>query len=56
MKLLSISTDRKIFDKNSNVAMRQVEYAKEYEEMHVIVFSDKKFTETVLAPKIYRTQ
>lgn len=53
MKLLSISTDRKIFDKNSNVAMRQVEYAKGYEEMHIIVFSDQKFTETVLAPNLW---
>ena len=53
MKLLSISTDRKIFDKNSAVALRQIEYAKSYEEMHIIVFSDKSYSEISLAPNIW---
>ncbi len=53
MKLLSISTDRKIFDKNSSVALRQIDYAKKYEEVHIIVFSDVKFSETVLAPNLW---
>ena len=37
MKLLMISTDRKIFDKDSAVAQRQIEYAKKYEEVHIII-------------------
>ncbi|HEY4478314.1 MAG TPA: glycosyltransferase [Candidatus Paceibacterota bacterium] len=41
MKLLMISTDRKIFDKGSAVAQRQIEYAKKYEEVHIIVFTKK---------------
>jgi glycosyltransferase involved in cell wall biosynthesis len=36
-----ISTDRKIFDKNSAVAQRQIQYAKKYEEVHIIVFTRK---------------
>jgi glycosyltransferase involved in cell wall biosynthesis len=53
MKLLSISTDRKIFEKGSAVALRQIEYAKKYEEMHVIVFADKSFNEISLAPNLW---
>lgn len=53
MKLLSISTDRKIFEKGSAVALRQVEYAKNYEEMHIIVFSDKSYSEISLGPNIW---
>ncbi len=41
VKLLMISTDRLIFDEKSSVRARQVEYAKEWEEVHIIVFSAK---------------
>lgn len=41
MKLLSISTDRKIFEEGSAVRARQVEYAKSYEEMHIVVFTPR---------------
>ena len=41
MKLLMISTDKKIFDKDSAVAQRQIEYAKKYEEVHIIIFTKK---------------
>lgn len=55
MKLLMISTDRKIFDKNSPVSMRQMEYAKKYEEVHIIVFTRKahNLSETVLGQNIW---
>jgi len=53
MKLLMISTDRNIFDKNSAVAARQIEYAQKYEEVHLIVFSGKNFTETTLGTNIW---
>ncbi len=39
MKLLMISTDRKIFEEGSGVASRMIEYAKGYEEVHIVVFA-----------------
>ncbi len=42
MKLLMLSIDRKIFEKGSAVALRQIEYAKKYEEVHIIVYTHKK--------------
>ena len=42
MKILSIGTDRKLFEKESAVLTRQKEYAGKMEEMHIIVFSLKK--------------
>ncbi len=53
MKLLMISTDRNIFDKESAVAQRQIEYAKKYEEVHIIIFSDKTYKETTLGSNIF---
>ncbi|MFA6295370.1 MAG: glycosyltransferase [Candidatus Paceibacterota bacterium] len=41
MKLLMISTDRLVFKKDSSVALRVIEYAKSYEELHIIVFNTK---------------
>lgn len=40
-RLLMISTDRLIFDEKSSVRARQVEYAKEWEEVHIITFKSK---------------
>lgn len=48
-----ISTDRNIFDKTSAVALRQIEYAKQYEEVHIIIFSKKNFKETTLGSNIF---
>ena len=42
MKVLTIGTDRNLFDKRSSVLERQKEYAKELEEFHIIVFSTKE--------------
>ncbi len=53
MKLLMIGTDRNIFDKTSVVAQRQIEYAKKYEEVHIIVFANKSFSETTLGSNIF---
>lgn len=53
MKLLMISTDRNIFDPKSAVAQRQIEYAKKYEEVHIIIFSDKTFKEATLGSNIF---
>lgn len=38
MKLLMISTDRLIFKQSSLVALRMIEYAKNLEELHIIIF------------------
>ncbi|MEN9524463.1 MAG: hypothetical protein RL536_532, partial [Candidatus Parcubacteria bacterium] len=48
-KLLMISTDRKIFEEGSSVRARQMEYAKNWDEVHIIVFDTTKNIETVIA-------
>jgi len=53
MKLLVISTDKKIFDNRSAVALRQIEYAKKYQEMHIVIFSDRNYTENTLGNNIW---
>jgi len=53
MKLLMISTDRKIFEKGSAVYLRMVENAKEWEEMHIVVFTPKTFQEISLSPNVW---
>src|SRR6185295_19206487 len=52
-RLLMISTDRSIFDVGSAVAIRQVEYAKDWEEVHIIVASDKSVKEIHIAPNVW---
>ena len=42
-KLLMISTDRKIFEEGSAVRARQVEYAKKYDEVRIVIFTTSKF-------------
>lgn len=39
MKVLMISTDRKIFEEGSAVRARMIEYGKLFEELHIIVFA-----------------
>lgn len=41
MKVLSISTDRKIFDEVSPVLGRSLQYASKMQELHIVVFSNK---------------
>ena len=54
MKLLMISTDRSIFQEGSAVRARMIERAKEYEELHIIVFAGKSDTkEAVIAPNCW---
>lgn len=42
MRVISISTDRKIFDQKSDVSNRMKDYATLFEELHIIVFSLSK--------------
>lgn len=41
MKVISIGTDRKLFEENSNVLSRNIGYATKMEELHIVVFSLK---------------
>ncbi len=53
MKLLMISTDKKLFETGSEVALRQIEYAQNFEEMHIIVFAPKSFHEISLGHNVW---
>ncbi|MGC9605499.1 MAG: glycosyltransferase family 4 protein [Minisyncoccia bacterium] len=44
-RLLSIGTDRSIFEEGSAVRLRQIEYAKKWDEVHIVVFAGRDFTE-----------
>lgn len=52
-RLLSIGTDRNLFVPGSAVGKRQIEYAKQWDEIHIIVSTDKSFTETSIAPNVW---
>lgn len=39
MRILTIGTDRKLFEENSMVFLRMQEYAKRVDEMHIVVFT-----------------
>lgn len=41
MKVISIGTDRKLFEEGSQVFLRNLEYAKNMKELHIIVFAKK---------------
>ncbi|MES3005142.1 MAG: glycosyltransferase [Patescibacteria group bacterium] len=42
MKVISIGTDRKLFEEGSQVLLRNLEYAKRMEELHIVVFTTRK--------------
>ena len=42
MKVISIGTDRKLFEEGSAVRSRSVDYASKMEELHIVVFTLKK--------------
>ncbi len=52
MKVISIGTDRKIFEKNSDVQQRLIEYGKFFDEMHVIVFNKRDTKNEIKITKI----
>ncbi len=41
MKVITIGTDRKLFEENSAVLSRSISYAQKMEELHIVVFSLK---------------
>lgn len=60
MHVLSIGSDRKLFDKGSVVATRAIEYGKQLGSMHIVVFTlaSQNFEKTKLSDEvhIYPTQ
>jgi glycosyltransferase involved in cell wall biosynthesis len=52
-RLLSIGTDRLLFQEGSAVRERIKGYAKDWDEMHIIVASDRSFSETSIAPNVW---
>jgi hypothetical protein len=55
MKIISISTDKKIFDENSAVRQRQIEYGKFFDELHLIVLTpnNSRFKEQKLSENVF---
>lgn len=55
MRVIMISTDKNIFDKNSAVAKRMVDYGEFFGELHVVVFSlaNLNFVEIKLSGKVF---
>ncbi len=51
--LIMIGNDRLIFDRNSAVAKRQIEYAKDFSEVHIIVFTNKHYHEIALSHNVW---
>lgn len=52
-KLLSIGIDRSVFDEGSAVRKRFIGYAKEWDEIHLIVASDRSFSETAIGDNVW---
>lgn len=52
-----ISTDRQIFNEKSAVRARMIEQSKMYKELHIIIFSTKKYEQQTISPNctIYST-
>jgi glycosyltransferase involved in cell wall biosynthesis len=55
MKVLSIGTDRKIFEKKSQVRQRMADYGRLFDELHIVVFSKKSlgFKEEKIAENVW---
>ncbi len=54
MKILSIGPDNTVFDPNSRVAQRQIEYGKLFDEFHIIVLTTKKDLHDIkLSPNVF---
>lgn len=53
MNIISISLDKKIFDPNSPVTQRQKEYGTLFNELHIIVFTNKRHEPTTLSKNVH---
>jgi glycosyltransferase involved in cell wall biosynthesis/putative flippase GtrA len=55
MKVISIGTDRKLFEEESAVKQRQIKYGKFFDELHIVVFTpnDTKFQNQKLSNNVF---
>lgn len=53
MKILSIGTDRKLFEKSSAIRARQIEYGKLFGERHIIVFNTESKPTTQISENVF---
>ena len=53
MKVIMISTDRGLLKENSHVRQRLTHYGKIFDELHIVIFSNKKVLDFKLADNIY---
>lgn len=53
MKLLLLSTDQKIFDENSAVRRRIIDYGKIADEIHIVVYTRDKKEEIKISENVY---
>lgn len=53
MKVLMISTDRKIFEEKSAVRQRIIEYGSIVEELHIVIFSKKGFSREKIGDNVW---
>lgn len=53
VKILSIGSDKNLFKENSAVRLRIIEYGSFVEELHIVVFSKKNFSNTQIAKNIF---
>lgn len=53
MKLLSIGTDCGLFEPHSAVRNRQIEYAKKWDEVHILVFGGRELLDQQIASHCY---
>lgn len=53
MKVIMISTDRGLFKENSPVRLRLASYGKIFDQLHIVVFSNKKILDFKLADNVF---
>lgn len=53
MKVLTIGSDRKLFEDGSDVRSRIIEYGSLFDELHIIVFSTQKLKKQKIGPSVW---
>ena len=55
MKVISIGMGQKIFEENSAVRQRMIEYGKMFDQLHLVVFTpnDSKFENQTLSRNVF---
>jgi glycosyltransferase involved in cell wall biosynthesis len=53
MKVLMLSIDKKIFEEGSDVRARMAEYGGLFDELHIVVYTNKGFRDSQIAPNVF---